>query len=152
MLPIPTRFALVAGCGEGLKPLAAFDNALLDAGIGNLNLIRVSSILPPGAQQMERLSIPPGSLVPAAYGTVTSTEPGEIIAAAVAVGLAPPSYGIIMEHAGRTTRDEAARIVREMLAAAFAARNMELAVTEVKAVEHKVVHTGCALAAVLLWY
>jgi len=152
MLPTPTKFALVAGHGEGLTPLVAFDNALLDAGIGNLNLIRVSSILPPGAQRVERLTVPPGSLVPVAYGAVTSAEPGETIAAAVAVGLAPPSYGIIMEYAARTTQDEAARIVREMLLAAFAARNMRPTGTEVKAVEHKVVRTGCALAAVVLWY
>lgn len=152
MLPTPTKFALVAGHGEGITELVAFDNALLDAGIGNLNLIRVSSILPPGARRVERLSIPPGSLVPTAYGSITSTEPGETIAAAVAVGLAPPSYGIIVEHAGRTTQDEAARLVREMLLAAFAARHARPSTVEVKAVQHVVVHTGCALAAVVLWY
>ncbi|MEW5762572.1 MAG: arginine decarboxylase, pyruvoyl-dependent [Bacillota bacterium] len=152
MLPTPTKFALVAGRGEGVTKLVAFDNALLDAGIGNLNLIRVSSILPPGARRAARLAIPPGSLVPTAYGAITSTEPGETIAAAVAVGLAPPSYGIIMEYSGRTGRDEAARLVEEMLLAAFAARGITPAATEVRAVEHTVVRTGCALAAVILWY
>ena len=48
MIPIPTKFSLVVGHGEGDKKLTAFDAALLDAGIGNMNLLRVSSVLPPG--------------------------------------------------------------------------------------------------------
>ncbi len=47
MLPIPKKFSLVAGSAEGTSELNAFDNALLNAGIGNLNLIKVTSILPP---------------------------------------------------------------------------------------------------------
>jgi arginine decarboxylase len=50
VLPVPSKFDLVVGSGEGATPLNSFDAALLDAGIGNLNLVRVSSILPPGAQ------------------------------------------------------------------------------------------------------
>ncbi|NMB16013.1 MAG: pyruvoyl-dependent arginine decarboxylase, partial [Firmicutes bacterium] len=50
MLPTPEKFTLVAGGSEGPTGLNAFDNALLAAGLGNLNLVRVSSILPPGAQ------------------------------------------------------------------------------------------------------
>ncbi|HBG22160.1 MAG TPA: pyruvoyl-dependent arginine decarboxylase, partial [Peptococcaceae bacterium] len=41
MLPVPSKFNLVTGSGEGATPLNAFDAALLDAGIGNLNLVRV---------------------------------------------------------------------------------------------------------------
>ena len=50
MLATPCKFTLVAGNGEGGTPLNAFDAALIEAGIGNLNLLRVSSILPPSAQ------------------------------------------------------------------------------------------------------
>ena len=38
-----------AGAAEGETELNAFDNALLAAQVGNLNLIRVSSVLPLGA-------------------------------------------------------------------------------------------------------
>lgn len=52
MLETPKKFTLVAGSAEGPSRLNAFDNALLAAGIGNVNLLRVSSILPPGAVLM----------------------------------------------------------------------------------------------------
>src|SRR5918911_5692889 len=38
-----------AGTGEGPTQLAAFDAALLMAGVANYNLICLSSIIPPGA-------------------------------------------------------------------------------------------------------
>jgi arginine decarboxylase len=38
------------GIGEGLTKVSAFDRALFDAGIGNYNLIRLSSVIPDGAK------------------------------------------------------------------------------------------------------
>ncbi len=40
---------MATGRGEGPTPLAAFDAALLDAGVGNHNLIYLSSVIPPGS-------------------------------------------------------------------------------------------------------
>jgi pyruvoyl-dependent arginine decarboxylase len=55
------KLYLVAGKAEGGTPLNAFDNALLDAGIGDVNLIKVSSIIPPGAEVvMEKPNLPKG--------------------------------------------------------------------------------------------
>jgi arginine decarboxylase len=93
MLPLPKKYFVTAASAEGKTKLTAFDNALLGARIGNVNLLRVSSILPPGAIHTPELSIPPGSLVPVAYGSIVSDTPGEKIAAAVAVGLAEDSFG-----------------------------------------------------------
>ena len=87
MLPTPRRYSLAAASAEGEHELTAFDKALLKAGVGNVNLLRVSSILPPNAVYEARLDIPPGSLVPIAYGTLVCTEIGAHIAAAVAVGI-----------------------------------------------------------------
>ena len=42
-----TMAAATVGHAEGGTPLNAFDNALLAAGIGNINLVKVSSIIPP---------------------------------------------------------------------------------------------------------
>ena len=98
MLATPYLFTLVAGFGEGKTKLNAFDAALLASGLGNLNLIKVSSILPPGAKYRRNLEIPFGSLVPTAYGSLSSIQPGEMIAAAVAVGIpAADTFGVIME-------------------------------------------------------
>lgn len=152
MLPTPTTYSLVSAAVEGLTPLTAFDRALLSAGIGNLNLLKVSSILPPGAVFVERLSIPPGSLLPVAYAALTSAVPGELIAAAVAIGHSPDTHGVIMETSGNFTRPEIEERIRAMVEEAFAVRKLPLVRIEVAAVAHRVERLGCVLAAVPLWY
>lgn len=151
MLPIPTRFTLCVGAGEGASKLNAFDNALLEAKIGNLNLLKVSSILPPGATHVETISVPPGSLVPTAYGCIVSDQIGERISAAVGIGLSEDTFGVIMEYSGRCSRQEAEEIVEEMVQEGFRSRQMCLVKVMVKGVEHTVVQVGCAFAAVALW-
>lgn len=151
MLPTPTQFTLVAGAAEGQTELTAFDGAILAAGIGNLNLVRVTSILPPGCEYQERLAIPPGSLVPTAYGWIASHTPGERIAAAVAAGQGRSGYGVIVEHAARGTREDLEAIVRRMVEEAFARRGLELVTVRVAAAEHVVEHLGAVVAAVPLW-
>ncbi len=152
MLPTPKKFKLVAGSGEGSYSLTAFDAALLNAGIGNVNLLRVSSILPPAAIQDQDLVIPPGSLVPTAYASITSAEVGTQIAAAVGVGLSGDSFGVIMEFSGCCSRQEAENRVARMIEEAFAIRSLTLFGMLVKGVEHRVVKIGAAFAAVPMWY
>lgn len=55
-LPRPPRppapfgtIAVATGSGVGPTPLAAFDSALLDAGVANYNLVCLSSVIPPGS-------------------------------------------------------------------------------------------------------
>jgi len=152
MLPTPKKFKIVAAAAEGKHKLNAFDNALLQAGIGNVNLVRVSSILPPAAEQDQDLFLPPGSLVPTAYGTIVCDEPGVTIAAAAGIGFSADSFGVIMEFSGVCAREEAEAQIVSMLQDAFRNRGMELTRTEMRAVEHTVEKTGCAFAAVALWY
>ncbi len=152
MLPTPRKFTICAGSSEGPTRLNAFDNALLAAGIGNLNLLRVSSILPPGAEHVEKLDLPPGSLTPTAYGTITSSTPGERIAAAVGIGFTRDSFGMIMEYSGVCSREEAEREVGRMVEEAFKQRNLPLARVMVKGTEIVVQHIATAFAAVALWY
>lgn len=152
MLPTPTRYSLVSGSAEALTPLTAFDQALIAAGIGNVNLLKVSSVLPPGAEYVERLVVPPGSLLPVAYATMCSSVPGELIAAAVAVGHSPDTHGVIMETSGHLTKEEIEERIRAMVAEAFGARDLPLVKTEVVAVTHRVERLGCVVAAVPLWY
>lgn len=153
VLATPSKFTLVGATAEGGTELNAFDKCLLASGIGNLNLLRVSSILPPNTKLVEKLEIPPGSLTPTAYGYITSRVPGEIISAAVAVGInTEDSYGVIMEYSGKCTLAEAEATIRRMVEEAFAVRGIPLNKILVKAVEHKVEKCGCAFAAVPLWY
>lgn len=152
MLPTPTKFTMCAGSAEGPTRLNAFDNALLAAGIGNLNLLRVSSVLPPGAQEVPTLAIPPGSLTPTAYGTITSSTPGERIAAAVAIGFTENTFGMIMEYSGVCTREEAEHEVTRMVEEAFRQRNLPLVKVMAKGTDIVVQHIATAFAAVALWY
>jgi arginine decarboxylase len=152
VLPTPKKYFVTAAAAEGKTKLNAFDNALLAARIGNVNIIRVSSILPPGTEYDPELVFPPGSLVPTAYGYITSDVPGELIAAAVGVGISQESFGVIMEFSGRCTKEEAQAKVEEMIHEAFTSRGMIVAEIKAAAVEHRVRHVGCALAAVPLWY
>ncbi len=152
MLPTPKKFFITAASAEGHSKLTAFDNALLKARIGNVNLLRVSSILPPGAEYSPDLTIPPGSLTPTAYGSIVSDVPGETIAAAVAVGFSEDTFGVIMEYSGKCTAEEARAVITKMVQEAFDTRKMKLVDIKVEAVEHQVEKIGCAFAAVPLWY
>ena len=152
MLHTPSKFTLVAGHSEGKSNLNAFDGALMDAGVANVNLLRLSSILPPGSNYQEKLIIPPGSLVPTAYGFITSANAGERISAAVGVGLNGNSFGVIMEHARTGSANEAEATVRSMVEEAFRMRGLQLSDVMVASTEHVVEHLGCAFAAVVLWY
>jgi arginine decarboxylase len=104
-----TMAAATAGHAEGGTTLNAFDNALLAAGIGNINLIKVSSILPPEVPVIDLPKIKLGALIPTAYAAMTSETPGETVAAAVgyAVPDDPAKNGVIMEFHGVATRAEA---------------------------------------------
>lgn len=152
ILPTPTKYRLAASVAEGRSKLTAFDNALLKAGIGNVNLLRVSSILPPHCVYTPDLVIPPGSLVPTAYGAIVSDVPGELIAAAIAVGVSADSFGVIMEFSGKCSQQEAERTITKMVEEAFEMRGMNLQEIKVLAAEHRVEKIGCAFACAAMWY
>ena len=147
-----TMAAATAGHAEGGTTLNAFDNALLAAGIGNINLIKVSSILPPDVPVIDLPKIKPGALVPTAYAAMTSDVPGETVAAAVGYAIPddPARNGVIMEFHGVASRDEAERQIHAMLDEAFRVRGEIIKDRRVLAVEHTVERIGCALAAITL--
>jgi arginine decarboxylase len=144
--------AATTGHAEGGTTLNAFDNALLAAGIGNINLIKISSILPPEVPVIDLPKIKLGALIPTAYAAVTSETPGERIAAAVgyAVPDDPAKNGVIMEYHGVATREEAERQIHAMLDEAFQVRGELVREKKVFSVEHTVERVGCALAAITL--
>ena len=112
----PTKYFLVSGASEGYTPLNAFDGALIQAGIGNTNIIKMSSIVPPHCKLVAPIAFPPGALVPAAYACITSDVPREIISAGVAVALPEDKNqnGLIMEYSAKGGRHQIEEIVRNM--------------------------------------
>ena len=53
------RIRLSAGLGEGPTPLAAFDAALMHAGVANCNLLCLSSVIPPNARTVRERHVTP---------------------------------------------------------------------------------------------
>lgn len=153
IIKTPDKYFLVKGFAEGDTELNAFDNALLAAGVGNTNLVRMSSILPPAAQQVEPLKLPYGALVPIAYADEASSIPGETVSAGVALGVTndPTLPGVIMEHHMHGSEDECRTIVISKVESAFRVRGWKLADMKVAVVSGKVERIGAAFAGVVLW-
>lgn len=51
------RIVITSGIGEGINNISAFDAALMNAGIGNYNIIKLSSIIPPDSEIQIRRGI-----------------------------------------------------------------------------------------------
>jgi arginine decarboxylase len=155
---LPDKYFLVAGFASGPTMLNAFDNALLAAGIGNTNLVRMSSILPPGAQLIDPIQggskeMPYGSLVPVAYADITSADEGETVSAAIAVGIPEDQTlpGVIMEHHSLGDEEACRRQVISRVEAAFASRDWKLKEIKVTSASGQVQSIGAAFAACVLW-
>lgn len=149
----PTKYFLVSGASDGLTPLNAFDGALLQAGIGNTNIVKMSSIVPPQCKLVAPIALPPGALVPAAYTCITSDVPGEIISAGIAVALPEDENqnGLIMEYSAKGERRRIEEIVRNMAVEGMKLRGWETKDLKSIAIEYKVKRIGAVLAAVVLW-
>jgi len=121
------------GIGVSRKGLPSFDKALLNAGVGNYNLVRLSSILPAKHEwvSVEELpsQYPEGSLLPTAYSTITSDILGDTIVSTIGVGIPkdPSKVGVIMEYSDKNISEEQAReTLHEMIREAFEVRGWEL--------------------------
>jgi arginine decarboxylase len=149
----PTQYFLVSGASDGYTPLNAFDGALLQAGIGNTNIVKMSSIVPPHCQRISPIALPPGALVPAAYAALTSDVPGEIISAGVAVALPEDENqnGLIMEYSAKGERHKIEETVRNMAIEGMKLRGWPIKELKSIGIEYKVKKVGVALAAVVLW-
>ena len=149
----PTQYFLVSGASDGYTPLNAFDGALLRAGIGNTNIVKMSSIVPPHCKLVAPIALPPGALVPTAYAAITSDVPGEIISAGIAVALPEDENqnGLIMEYSAKEERAKIEEIVRNMAVEGMKLRGWKIKDLKSIAIEYKVKKIGAALAAVVLW-
>jgi arginine decarboxylase len=149
----PDAYFFAQGVSEGYMPLNAFDGALLASGVGNTNLVKMSSIIPPGARLIEPAKIPYGALVPVAYASITSGIKGQTISAAVAAAIPEDSSmpGLIMEYSATGSAEEVEQICRDMAVHGLGMRDLEVGRLESTAVSHQVEKVGAAFAAVVLW-
>lgn len=156
MTPTPNCYCLVKGAAEGRTRLNAFDKALLEAGVGDTNLMRMSSILPPAADpvSVNELVLPKGGLIPLAYATIDGTTPGRMISSAIAVGIPEDDRepGVIMEFEDHASLGTVEAIVRQMVIDGFEYRNRKLKEIRSIGIEHKIERCGAVFAAAVLWY
>jgi len=93
LVPIPSRFFVTSGKGiNKTSELNAFDLALLQAGIGEQNLVSVSSVLPIGIRQVERVPISRGAITHAVLARHAGGE-GEVISAGIGYGFRSDGQG-----------------------------------------------------------
>ena len=101
---VPKNIFLTKGIGVSREKLTSFELALRDAGIASLNLIEVSSILPPNCIFVDKdegsKSLYPGQIVPVVLARSDSNKVGDLVSSGV--GVAVPrdksDYGYLSEH------------------------------------------------------
>ena len=148
------HYTLVSGVGYGDTALNAFDNALCCAGVGDYNLIKVSSIWPAMSNEEKNVGGVPGGILPIAYGSKIGNEEGVQIVAAVAVGIPedPKEIGVIMEYSGLGNDEQAEFNVKKMVQEAM--RNRNIKIKEIKCITSSCIVSSkfcCAFAGIALW-
>lgn len=155
IIQTPTKFFLVQGSSEGFSLLNAFDGALLASGVGDTNLVKMSSILPPHCEEVRPapVPLPQGALVPVAYASLSSDVPGEVISAAVAIGIPKDvdRAGLIMEYSARAEEKVVVDQVKRMVEKGMEVRKREIREIMAISATHRVVGIGAVFAGVVLW-
>ena len=127
---VPRYMFFTKGVGIAKEKLASFENALREARIAHLNLVKVSSIFPPHCHIVDidtGLSrLEPGEITHCVIAKEQSKEPGRRIVASI--GLARPSengrYGYLSEHHGFGQTEIEAGEYAEDLAASMLANTL----------------------------
>ncbi len=119
---IPSRLFLTRGRGQHKEKLASLEQALRDAGIAPFNLVKVSSIFPPGCRLVSReeglKALRPGQIVFLVMSENSTNEAHRLVSASV--GLAMPNsslhYGYLSEHHSFGQNEKEAGLYAEKLA------------------------------------
>ncbi|MDJ0912993.1 MAG: arginine decarboxylase, pyruvoyl-dependent [Desulfobacterales bacterium] len=127
---VPRYMFFTKGIGVAKEKLASFENALREAQIAHLNLVKVSSIFPPHCKIIdidEGLShLEPGEITHCVLAKQQNDEPGRRIVASI--GLALPTeegrYGYLSEHHGFGQTETEAGDYAEDLAASMLANTL----------------------------
>ncbi len=131
---VPKKVLLTKGAGKHKQKLHSFELALRKAGIAQFNIVRVSSILPPGCEFVTREkgleALKPGEIIYCVMSENATDEPNRLIAASIGVAIPADreQYGYISEHhyfgqteqlAGNYAEDLAASMLASTLGIEF---------------------------------
>lgn len=143
------KIAITSGKAEGPSKLNAFDNALLDAGIGDVNLIKVSSIIPAGSKFVELPQLKAGDMINCVLAHSTSNKKGDVITAVIAVATSD-DFGCVVEHSDinkdpKEVREKAIFMAKEMMKI----RKMQINEIIIEEQSHIVENEGSVVAAIV---
>lgn len=124
---VPQELFFTKGVGKHREKLTSFELALRSAGIAACNLVRVSSIFPPGCKILSRSAgsrrLSSGQVTFVVMSEAATREPHRLIAATVGVAIPRDRklYGYLSEHHSfgeneKTAGDYAEDLAAEMLA------------------------------------
>ena len=143
------RIAIVSGSSEGPTELNAFDNALYEAEIGDVNLIKVSSMLEANTKVEKLPKLKAGAMVNCVLSSLTSDNEGDELIACIAVAIGE-ELGCVVEANGTNQnpediKNEAIEMVKYMMDK----RNVKIKELIVEEAHHTVKGIGSAIAAVI---
>ena len=111
------KLFVASAIGRGSTELSAFDAALVGAGVANFNLIRLSSVIPPGSEivEVERCPFAGGARwgdrLYAVYAEQRTSTIGEQVWAGVGWAQdGETGRGLFVEHEGTSEQDVRERI------------------------------------------
>ena len=124
---VPKELFFTKGAGKHREKLTSFELALRSAGIAACNLVRVSSIFPPGCRILSKKEgiarLEPGQVTFVVMSETATREPHRLIAATIGVAIPrdPTLFGYLSEHHSfgeneKTAGDYAEDLAAEMLA------------------------------------
>ena len=127
---VGTKIFFTKGVGRHKDYLTSFELALRDAGIEPLNIVTISSILPPGCKKITREEglklLRPGQVTFCVMARQATNDPNRLIASSI--GVAQPAdsgmYGYLSEHHPMGETDEKAGDYAEDLAATMLATTL----------------------------
>ena len=129
------------GLGESETEIAAFDKALLDAGIGNYNLIFLSSVIPEGARVLvkkyEGKQKEYGYRLYVVMSKYIQTVPGKEAWAGLGWVQKEDGRGLFIEHYG-DSQEEVERLIKKSLESMVRNRNEDF-----EKIRYKIIGTKC---------
>lgn len=120
---VPRMMFLTKGVGRHREKLASMEMALRRAGIAPYNLVKVSSIYPPGCKIVTRSEarghLSPGQVVHTVMSETATREPNRLICASIGIAIPkdPKQYGYLSEHHAFGQSEQVAGDYAEDLAA-----------------------------------
>ena len=114
MIETPTRFVVRSGVGVSKTSIInAVDKAMIDAGVGEVNLIKVSSVLPEGIKKVDDIPDEIGAFRPCVISKATGKNTR--LAAGISYGFREDNKGgYVMEHNVESINLELDKFMDEM--------------------------------------